>query len=134
MKSPEESSENTFSGVDSTARNIDNESGDLLPSENKFAPTSECKNYKSGIMSSTFFLLIVAGFTTLNGFYIMASYKLTGFNIDDRRDDLLTLAATLGFLMFGLFRLLTRKIIQKTGFFVVFMGYLCINVNIFSLS
>lgn len=103
--------------------------GLILPPDNKFAPVSECKSLSTGFYSTQFLFIIIAGLTTLNGLYLMGSYKLTGFIIDDKSDDLLTLAATVGFLMFGVFRLLTRTMIKKTGFFIVFIGYVILNVQ-----
>jgi hypothetical protein len=59
---------------------------------------------------------------------MMSSYKIIGLSIDGFSDRMLTISVCIGFLLFGLLRLLMRNIIEKVGFRVPFALMLLFNV------
>lgn len=88
--------------------------------KNKINPTSQVTSIKQAIFSRSFVLIIVISLTTMSGFLIISSYKLLSQRYGSGDDTLVTLFASLGFLLFGTARLTIRGAVMSIGFKLVF--------------
>lgn len=84
-------------------------------------PASEVESIRQAIQSKPFILISVMSFVLMNGFLVMSCYKLLTQRYSSGEDNITTLFACLGFILFGTARYTVREIIIKLGFKRVFL-------------